>query len=381
LKTTHPRIAMLSELPTKGGGAEMFAVRAAQVLLAHGYAVRVFTSDNTAPSARPFEGVPLVVFHYPMHLPRLLRGLLYLVNMLRALWAQRHTYDLIHVHQARTNAAIAVIVGKLTGKPIITTLVCGGVLGEVLSMNRHAPPGVARLVLPHVWRVVLKADHFVGVSEEIMGELRTQPLQPAQLHFIPYGVPAMPRATPRRNPLTPMHSMAVGRLNSQKRFDLLIRAAAQLDNVQITIVGEGAERAAHEALIAAYGVADRVHLTGHVPNAARALLPTADVFVLCSDYEGLPNVLLEAMACGLPCVITPAGGAADVARDGENALVIPFNDADALAHALQRLQHDEALRQRLSDGAYGYYEAHLSMEVTMARHIDLYTQVWEAHQP
>jgi glycosyltransferase involved in cell wall biosynthesis len=368
----QPHIAMLTELPVNAGGAETFAHRLSQTLIAQGHAVAIYSSDTFLPAAPAYNGVPLVVYHYPKQLPRGVRGIAFLWNMARALWLHRHHYDVIHAHQARINAMIAVLVGKLARKPVVVTLTIGGPLGEVQSMTRTAASPLLRIVQPLAWRVILQADHFIGKSREIMDELRTQPLREAQLHLIFNGVPEMPTATSRPNPLAPMQVIAIGRLNPQKRFDLLIRALAQCPDMHVTIVGEGAEKPMLEALAAELGITERLCLLGYVKDAARTLLPQADAFVLCSDSEGMPNVLLEAMACGLPCITTPSGGATDIVTDDETALLIPFEDVDALATALTRLQNDAQLRQHLSAQARAHVRAHFSMAAAAQKHQQVY---------
>jgi glycosyltransferase involved in cell wall biosynthesis len=76
-----------------------------------------------------------------------------------------------------------------------------------------------------------------------------------------------------------------------------------------------------------------------------------DVFVHPSLRDGMPNALLEAMACGVPVVATPVGGAADVIRDGENGLLIPVNDAEALSQAVQKILGDETHGNKLAVNA------------------------------
>lgn len=101
---------------------------------------------------------------------------------------------------------------------------------------------------------------------------------------------------------------SVGRLATQKRYDRLVRALASLPGVHAVVVGEGAERGTLEALAREEGVAERVHLPGHRDDVADAL-DAIDVFVLCSDREGMSNAMLEALAAGVPVVSTDVSGA------------------------------------------------------------------------
>ena len=147
---------------------------------------------------------------------------------------------------------------------------------------------------------------------------------------------------------------SIGRLSAEKRFDLLIRAvprlvAAGLD-VQLWIVGEGDQQQPLANLVTQLGLADRVRLWGFHANPVE-LYPAMDLFALASDREGLPNVLLEAMALETPVLATRIAGIPKLIADDVDGLLIPPGDLDQLTAALQRLLADSALRQRLAHAA------------------------------
>lgn len=142
--------------------------------------------------------------------------------------------------------------------------------------------------------------------------------------------------------------VAVGRLVKLKGFDFLLRALAQLPSqTRLVIIGEGEERAILENLIAELGLTDRVALLGFQENPWK-YMACADLFVLSSLTEGLPNVIGEAMALGLPIIATNCSpGVREYLEDGQSGLLVPPGDPQALAQGIMRLLSDEQLRLQL----------------------------------
>ncbi len=133
--------------------------------------------------------------------------------------------------------------------------------------------------------------------------------------------------------------LAVGRLAPQKNFALLIRAfaAAAPSYSELVILGEGPERPALEALAAKFGVADRVSLPGHCNDTA-AWYQNSSAFVMSSDYEGVPAVIIEALAAGLPVVATACSvGMPGLLGHGAFGLLVPARDEIGFGKALERI--------------------------------------------
>ena len=148
------------------------------------------------------------------------------------------------------------------------------------------------------------------------------------------------------------HILCVGRLCSAKAQHLLLDALAELDATathwQATIVGDGPDRESLIHRAADLGLAHRMTFTGALgQDQVRECYRHADVFVLPSFAEGLPVVLMEAMAMGIPCLSTRITGIPELIEDGVSGLLVPAGDADALRRALARLLSDPDLRHRL----------------------------------
>lgn len=148
----------------------------------------------------------------------------------------------------------------------------------------------------------------------------------------------------------------VGRLEPQKNHSMLIKAFASIHrrfpDYRLEIYGEGSLRNKLEELIKLEGLEDSVYLMGYTKNVFEAV-STAKLFVLSSDYEGMSNALLEAMAMGLPVVSTdhPIGGAKMAVKNGINGILTPVGDSDALAAAVCQILENEQFSVSLSQNA------------------------------
>lgn len=175
--------------------------------------------------------------------------------------------------------------------------------------------------------------------------------------------------------------LAAGRLTQQKGFDLLLRAFATLapwhPNWRLVILGEGPEGGALRDLANQLGVADRVLFPGF-SRTLHLLMRESQLFVLSSRFEGMPNALAEAMACGMACVSfdCPAGPSELISHE-KNGLLVPAQDVARLTGAMDQLMGDEGLRRRLSQAARESVATY-SMDRVLERWNVLLTRVLEA---
>ncbi len=171
---------------------------------------------------------------------------------------------------------------------------------------------------------------------------------------------------------------AVGRLSPEKGFDLLIKSAANLIaagmNIELWIAGDGDARPALEKQIAELNLTDRVKLLGFVSDTI-SLYQALDLFVLSSLREGLPNVVLEALAMRVPVVSTLVAGVPKMITDGVEGLLVPTNDVDSLTFAMKRAIKDAQLRQKLADNGRALIEAKYSFTRRMEKIKAIYDKV------
>lgn len=226
--------------------------------------------------------------------------------------------------------------------------------------TRHISARVPRNRMTR-WLYVRAASRVVTTGEALRLQLIDDlGIDPARIDSIPTGID-----TARFLPGDRMRARAalglpagkslvgiVATLRSWKGHRFLIEACARMPpDTGLIIVGDGPQREALQALIAAHAMNDRVWTPG---NQADVLpwLQALDIFALPSyANEGVPQALIQAMLAGLPCITTTAGSIGELARHEETALVVPAQDADALRAAIERLAEDPGLRERLGAAA------------------------------
>jgi len=223
-----------------------------------------------------------------------------------------------------------------------------------------------------------RCDHLIGNTRDIVAYLVRSGWPEARAHYLPNFVPEMSAApvervslgTPEDAPL----ALALGRLHPNKGFDVLIEAMARAPGVHLWLAGEGPDRASLEARALRLAVADRVRFLGWREDTA-ALLATADMLLCPSRHEPLGNVVIEAWSAGRPVIAAASAGPAALIRDGVNGLLVPVEDADALARAIMRLAGTGALRTELAAAGRAAYAAEFSEAVVVAQYRDFIERV------
>jgi len=166
----------------------------------------------------------------------------------------------------------------------------------------------------------------------------------------------------------------VARLNPVKRLDVLLQALASVNGVCAVIIGDGPERARLEALRKQLGLVERVRFVGQQSNVPE-WLAAMDLFVLPSDWEGMSNALLEAMAVGLPVVATAVGGTPEVVVDGVTGLLVPPRDPEALAEAIIALLQDRERAEAMGRTGQERVERYFTVERMVQKTEALYEEL------
>lgn len=337
---TRGRVALF--LPNLGGGgAERVMVEVARGLARRGHDVDVVAAQLEGPFVAE---LPEQVRAIDLGAPRVMRAIPDLVRYLRR---ERPRVLLSTMNHANVAAIAAGVVAR-TGVPVVVRE-AGNLTYQRLdarSWRARIAPLASRAAYPWAHRVIAVSE---AARRDLVEHVRL-PLERVDVIYNPVDLDAVRAAAEAEVPRWPAVDgepvvLAVGRLDVQKDHATLLRAFARLRcDARLLLLGEGPERAALERLSRDLGIAERVSMPGFVDNPF-PYLQRATVVAHPSRWEGLPNVLIQAVALGAPVVATDcAGGSREILEDGRIGPLVPVGDVPALAAAL-----DAALERGLTN--------------------------------
>jgi len=365
------------------GGAERLVAAIAAALQAQGVKVSILT--RRYPGLERYSVIDgISVYRLPIPGPKVTASLSFTLAALPLLSRVRPT--LIHAHEVFSPATTAMAAHRLLGAPVVLTAHRSGPLGDVQRLQRKLF-GKQRMA---TFRK--KVAGFICISQEIASELKGVGVPEERLRFIPTGVD-----TRRFFPVAPQEKQTLrdklglpdglltiftGRLAPEKRIDQLIalwpKIHQRIPNAHLIVLGTGELQDSLAAYVQTY-TGGSVHLLG-VHEDVDAYLRAADLFILPSAAEGLSLSMLEAMASGLPVLVTKVGGAADVITQGIHGWLIPPDAPAALESSILQLLVDEGLRARLGQNARQHVTAQYSMAYVAQEHLALYRQVIQSRK-
>lgn len=237
-------------------------------------------------------------------------------------------------------------------------------LGGYYKLKHYKTTDYFVAITPDLKRHLIDNGVARECTREIYNFAETEAIK-APVHREDYGVP-------KDAPLL----LALGRLHEAKAFDMLIPVVAQMPGVCLWIAGEGPDRAALEGLIEDLGCGDRIKLLGWRSDRA-ALLEAADICVFPSRYEPFGTVFVQAWAQKTPLITTASDGPRQFVRDGDDGLVVPVDDADALSLGIRRLIDDPALCETLVERGYARYQQSFTKEKCVQAYLQFYHDMRE----
>ncbi|MDA1099090.1 MAG: glycosyltransferase [Proteobacteria bacterium] len=226
-------------------------------------------------------------------------------------------------------------------------------------------------------------DHLIGNTEGIVNYLIEQGWPANRAHYLPnFVAPATEEPMPRQALSTPDDAavvLALGRLHPNKAFDILIQAMRRLPDVYLWLAGDGPLEAVLRQQAVHFGVAPRIRFLGWREDPG-ALYAGADLVVCPSRIEPLGNVVLEAWARRKPIVAAAADGPSTLIRDGENGLLVPVDDVEALAAGINQVLANREAAQTMAEAAFADYMAEYSETVVVQRYLDFFHKVADQNQ-
>lgn len=249
--------------------------------------------------------------------------------------------------------------------------------------GRHTPAGpwkrIGRLGGYYSLKYYRGFDHLVGNTRDIVDWVIGQGWPATQVSYIPNFAggpdesPPVARAsldTPEGAPLL----LGMGRLHDAKAHDISLKALALIPDAYLWIAGDGPLEDKLKAMAAALGVADRVRFLGW-RNDAGALYRAADVCVFPSRFEPLGNVVIQSWAHGLPVVAANSKGPGALVRDGEDGILIPLEEPQALADAVKAILADPMMKIRLVQNGHARVEGEFSQAAVVAEWRSLFSRL------
>lgn len=375
----RPRLTIVTE-NLRGGGVARFVTTFSNYWVARGWTITLLLYD---------DGMVPPFYDLDARVACVCLGMMgYSPNPLVRLW-----------HNLKRIRALRCAIRQSQPDCILSTMVSPNVLTLIAIQGLHLPIIVSertdpfRYPLNKVWTLLRlwyyrKADRVTVQSESYKHYF------PPTIQYICCAIPnpvPMPQNVqnvmkPEQEPPTlgGAHTVvAIGRIGHEKGFDLLLQAFARIRATHpawsLVLWGDGPEQANLEALTKKLGLDGCVHLPGRTKQVFEKLR-LSDLFVLSSIFEGFPNALVEAMACGLPVIAFDcSAGVRDIIRDGVDGVLVPPEDVDALAVAMDRLMRDEGERRRLAARAPEVLER-FGVERVMGMWEQVITEVLDKHR-
>jgi glycosyltransferase involved in cell wall biosynthesis/UDP-N-acetylglucosamine transferase subunit ALG13 len=355
-KSRAMRIAMILSTPLPPReGIGFYAWNLARYLTKQGHEVHLITRGGAKKTSKEISEEitiwkPPFLPVYPLHAH--FHGL-FVDHLLAQL---QPGFDLLHLHTPLVKT-------PRTRLPILVT-VHTPMKADVSSIAVNSWMGLlTRLQVPVSVQlekdVFRKAAKITAVAHSVASELSAYGIEPQEVAVLGNGVDTKIFYPAEVEPVYPQpYILTAGRLGPRKGLEDLIQCAQWVieayPRVNFIIAGEGSLHSPLQNQINELGLSKQVHLIGHLSDRQQMarLYRGAAAYVHPSHYEGLPTVLLEAMACGRPVVATAVSGALDVVQDGWNGLLVPPRNPEAMAQAIGRILGLAGFRKKLSENAY-----------------------------
>ena len=370
------------------GGAEVQAQQLSKALLKKGWAVNILTrrhiSGFSGLSAKEIVGGVPVNRSYSWGKGKIGSVFFMIGGLWHILWHGRG--DIFHAHGEGASAWMAVLAARLFGGRSLIKLRTGVYVYQRQYFHGFAGWQFRKLLRMTGLIIVVNQEvrkwliDTLGISSE---KIRLVPNSVDVVAFYP--VPVEKKEAQRKQLSLPMDKkiyLFVGRLNHLKGVDLLLKAwsampKALCQEMLLLLVGDGSDYQKLKKMREELGITDSVRMLGLKQNV-RDYYWSADVFVLPSRTEGLSNALVEAMACGLPSVVSAVGGGPDLIVDGENGYLAEGEDCESLTNKLVKSLHAQDEWDEMGRRARKTILSEYDLKTNAARFHQIYLSLFQS---
>ncbi len=339
----------------QGGGVEKSIIRLSRIFRKYNYKCEILTFCANDSYRQELEELEIKVINLPCK-----RMLFSIPHIAKYINNKLKENDKIFLVSNQSYVNVIAVISRFFISKKVRLILC-----ERLHYAEYALKSpIKRVLIPLMMRITYPfADARVAISTELAADTQKltnskfecifNPALDDDIHSKASEPLELPWDTTGIKVIT-----SIGRLARVKGFDILIEAFykihKEIPNTKLIIVGEGSEKDSLVSLISKYNLNDHVWLPGFDPNPYK-YLKRSDLFALSSYYEGLGNVLIEAIACNIPCISTNCkAGPSDILLNGEGGELVPVGDADALADAtIKLLNNKKTTRQQLEAATAG----------------------------
>lgn len=354
------------------GGAEIFSSKLVCSLRDWGHEVIVVTrrDSDDLPAKEEYKGIP--VYRFPFVTALIDRDLDQLMVLRQQVSDLKRTFvpALVHIHNCGPSVLFHLETIKAYPTRVLMTLIVE-IVEELGSTEL-----LRRALLSADW-VTCKTETMLEQARQLTPEIG------CRSSIIQNGV-SIPALVPKPLPMLCPRVLCLGRLDSQKGFDLAVEAwpsiVARFPQSRLTIAGDGPERPALERRIAELGLTQTIELVGWVaPDSVPSLINSATLVVMPSRWEGFPSVGLQAAAMARPIVATRVGGLRDIVADKDTGILVKPGDSVALGEAIVSLLDNAGLVVKMGEEGRRRVQKLFGWEQCVGRYDALYRQLAAAN--
>lgn len=405
----------------------MQALAQARDLRARGFETTIITlrHERAWPKREVMGGVPVMRVSSRLlagreRLPSPLKKLFYFLGLFVLAWTllhHRRRYDILHVYQLNLLALPTALVCRLTNKAMVVSVRSTSTIQlerseypgdrkgrqDTLAGSSDTPPSSSQAnrkreiggdlaplealgkPVVRLTRALLQRNRAVLIvlSSRMKSYLVAHNFGLPGMRLIPNGVDTL-RFSPTHEAPSKAQAqrvVCISKMRYEKGIDVLLQAWRQVQerlprpsHARLIVVGDGPLLSRLEHMASELGIADSVEFAG-LQSDVPAQLHRGSIAILPSRWEGMPNALLEAMACGLPCVATRVSGSEDIIQHGVNGLLVEPEDDQGMAQALLTLLSDQAQAQKYGRAARETVEQDYAFEHVMDTYVELYYDI------